>query len=171
MISKDREIIFLAVTPILQSAIGRYSIDELYDMGYTIRMVDMTRVIDPEVAERINAKPLSDERFPLDVLSTYHEVDCFIAEHKSAYFFMLFDYYYEVRKIYDILTKYDVDYGNVSTALTDSGFRPEMYGGGLRSFDFSLLTPEKWMRIYFNRFVRTSCHYTVAPKGASETIE
>ena len=155
MIATDREIVFLAVTPLLESVIGRYSINELYDMGYKIHMVDMTRVIDSEVADRINAKPLQDERYPLELLSTYAEVDAFVSAHQEAYFFMLFDYYYEVRKIYDILTKYDVDYGNVSTALTDSGFRPEMYGGGLKSFDFSRLTPEKWKRIYFNRFVRT----------------
>ena len=41
MISKDREIIFLAVTPILQSAIGRYSIDELYDMTPREIVVEM----------------------------------------------------------------------------------------------------------------------------------
>ncbi len=156
MIAKDRRIVLLASTKLLQSDMDRYSLEELLDLGYQVATVDAAQLVDQEAYERIPAAALSDSRMESVTLTTYRELDAYLAAHPKDYYFLMFDYYYEVRKIYDLLTKHNVDYGNITTALTDSAFRPEDYGHGVKDFDFGRLSPEKWKRIWFNRVTRKS---------------
>lgn len=154
MFSKDRRIVLLASTKLLQSDIDRYALDELLEMGYHIATLDASQIVDKEAFDRIPAAGLHDERIESELVQSYQELDEYLKNHRRDYYFLMFDYYYEVRKIYDLLTKYDVDYGNITTALTDSAFTSDDYGHGVKDFDFGRLSVDKWKRIWFNRIVR-----------------
>ncbi len=156
MLDKNREIVFLAATRVIANTKERFAIGELIDLGYKVTIIDLAQIIDPEAAAKVTLPCLQDEEIETKYFDHIFQFETFVQAHPKAYYFLLFDYYYEVRRVYDILTKYDVDYGNVSTALTDSLYQPSAKGETRLSNLKFRLSPERWRRILFNRVIRKS---------------
>jgi len=156
MLEKNRPIAFLAATPVVANTKERFAMGQLVDMGYEVSVIDVSAIVDAQVTAKVTVERMEDNQIQTKYFDHIYQLETYLAAHPDTYYFLLFDYYYEVRKIYDLLTKYDVDYGNVSTALTDCLVMTKADGkrrlGGLL-FRFS---PKKWSRIYFNRVTRRS---------------
>ena len=110
---RQHEVIFLFVTVALQADIEKYSLTELTDMSIKVIVADLTPVIAPETDRAISQRRMNDNSIENKVFHSYDEIRNFIKEYSDrAFFFLMFDQYYAVRKIYSYLNRYQVSYGS-----------------------------------------------------------
>ncbi len=130
---RQHEVIFLFVTVALQADIEKYSLTELTDMSIKVIVADLTPVIAPETDRAISQRRMNDNSIENKVFHSYDEIRNFIKEYSDrAFFFLMFDQYYAVRKIYSYLNRYQVSYGYVNHLEPDLGVGKEGMEGYLR---------------------------------------
>lgn len=154
MLKNDRHITFLSATPVLSGDVKRFSYDELIALGFKVSFLDLTPVVDLQAERAVSAARMDDPRFSYMRAGSMGEIEGYISSHTDDYYFLMFDRYYEVRRVYDILTRYDVSYGNINTALTDNMISPTAFSNNPITFDYRRLSPAKWKRIFYNRIYR-----------------
>lgn len=114
-----KKIIFLFDAPLLKNDIKKFSLDELLTCGYDLMLADLAPCINPTVNESITAERLSDERFYHITISDFNEIKALIRDNRDAFFFPMFDHYYETRNIFRLFTRYGITFGHVNNAMTD----------------------------------------------------
>ncbi|MBO6214520.1 MAG: hypothetical protein J6N76_03160 [Lachnospiraceae bacterium] len=162
MLPTSRKISFITTTPFLAGDVERFSLDELIDMGYDLSFVDATPALEPKMDAGVTAPRISERGLKYYPMRTPGELRDYIGSHREHYFFLMFDRYYEVRKVYDYLTEFDCDYGNANCALTDNMISAFAYRKGIASFNFERLAPRYWKRIIYNRLIRKRKAYKPA---------
>lgn len=148
-------VVFMYKIPVLPSVLKKNCIYELSDLGYQIIIADLTYIIDREYDDATEQARISDNagyKITYKKLKTYSETRKMISEYSgSAFFFPMFSYGYEARKIYRLFTKYNVQYGcigsmcaNVSTGM------PYIPTQSV----FERLTPSHLQKAFYNRIWR-----------------
>lgn len=160
--SKDKNLIFLFATPCLQVDIKKYSWEELLAMGYQITVCDMTPWLEPGIHAAVHQDRIYDPRFIRVEINTSVEADAFVRQNANdAIFLPMFNLYYEVRKAYSLLTKYNVSFGYVNCLLNEiNAFMP--VSGGKELSLVQRLHPEHLKKAFYNRIVRKLLHYKPA---------
>lgn len=121
-----KKIIFLFDVPALKNDVQKFSLDELLETDYEIEIVDASPVLNPEVDKALTAERFCDERFVYQTITSYPELASYIASNREAFFFPMFDHYFETRKVYGLFTKYKVRFGYVNNAMTDLVLKAEV---------------------------------------------
>lgn len=115
-----RKFIFLFVTPALDNDENKYSLKKIIDKGYQVEIWDLTPAIVPETEKAITAKRFASKFIYSMRYDNIRQIEENIqANCESAFFFPMFDLYFEVRKLYDMFTKYNVRYGYVNNMVCD----------------------------------------------------
>ena len=114
-----KRLVFLFDAPILKNDVRKFSLDELLEIGCDVTLCDITPYTSPEVNDSITAERFSDERFKYMVLDKLSDIESLIRDNRDAFFFPMFDNYYETRRIFPLFTKYDITFGHVNNAMTD----------------------------------------------------
>nr|MCR4999326.1 hypothetical protein [Lachnospiraceae bacterium] len=121
-----QKLIFLFDVPALKNDVKKFSFDELLGRGLEIAIVDASPVLNPSVDAALTADRFDDERFEHRVIREMPGLESYIRENREAYFFPMFDHYYETRKVYRLFAKYHIRYGYVNNAMTDLVLKAEV---------------------------------------------
>lgn len=158
--NKYSELVFLFVTPALDGDIKKYSLDEIAELGYKLTIADLTPCLEPKTEKLVTKQRLKDENFAVHTLRTKSEIFDFIKEKsKSAFFFPMFDCYYEVRFVYKLLTEYNAEYGYVNHLLNDVELAPNQKKINISKNRFTL---KHLYKAIYNRIVRKLINYKPA---------
>lgn len=113
-------IVFLFVTPALINDDKKFSLSKLVDRGYSIEIWDLTPTIEPNIERAVTQQRLGLETVRYQKFHNMESIRSKMSDYaKKAFFLPMFDLYYEVRKIYDLFTIYNINYGYVNNLCAD----------------------------------------------------
>ena len=121
-----KKLVFIFDVPALKNDVQKFSLDELLESDYEIEIVDASPVLNPDVDKALTADRFCDERFAYQTIRDYKTLVNYIRDNREAFFFPMFDHYYETRIVYRLFTKYKVRYGYVNNAMTDLVLKAEV---------------------------------------------
>lgn len=111
---KSRKYVFLQVTPVFDTFVKKWCIDELYSLGVECIICDLTQVVNPRLDAYLKQKRLeSDKYVGIEVckIKSYTELNEFFLQNcESRVFFTMFYNAYETRKIFSLIKETKVDY-------------------------------------------------------------
>ncbi len=116
-IAKEFIIVF-AVKP-TQLHIKRFSLEELLLYQIKVIILDMGELLMPIEYELTPDNPICDTRFECVKIENRKDADDYFSMHNYSLFFLQFSDYYEVRYVYKLLTKYNIEYGYLHSAQSD----------------------------------------------------
>lgn len=157
-----KELVFLFATPCLQGDVKRYLWEELLQLGYRVTVWDLTPWLDPEVERKIRQDRLSDSRLTRVVVCNDAQAENLFKEKSDQAFFLpMFYCYYEVRRVYKLLTKYHASYGYVNSLHSELDF----FVTADRENLFAIHKRLRWeyvKKALYNKVIRHLCSYKPA---------
>lgn len=111
-------IIVFAVKP-TQLHIKRFSLEELLLCQNKVIILDMGKLLMPIEYKLTPDNPIYDPRFEYVKVENRKDADNFFSIHNHSLYFLQFSDYYEVRYVYKLLTKYNIEYGYLYSAQSD----------------------------------------------------
>lgn len=115
-----KKLVFLFVTPALVNDDKKYSLQKLVDRGLKVEIWDLTPAVMPDIEKTITQKRFYSPFIHYIRCENIRQIEDKIRmDQKAAFFFPMFDLYYEVRKIYGLFTKYHVRYGYVNNMVCE----------------------------------------------------
>lgn len=122
---RTNNIILLFNCPFVEGFIHKYCLEEIIDLGYSLIIADLSRVLEKKYSENTTANLAATNDFSIKNFDSYKEIECFIKKHKEDSLFLpMFDFIFPARKVFYLFTKYRVHYGYVNNLLP-SLFTPE----------------------------------------------
>lgn len=148
-----KQIVLIFNTPALNTDIQTYSLDELFDLGFKVCVIDASPVLNPLVNQIVTAKRLNDPRFDIYSCKTKKELELLIKDNaKTSCFIPMFIVSYDSKFVYKLFTKYNVFYGRITPARTEIciTFQGISYK---KTFKNSKLNPKHLYKAFYNRTV------------------
>lgn len=158
---RDKRLVFLYRVPFIESFVNKYSLWELVDLGYRVDILDLSSLLEPAIGSQNSAKLSQDKRFNIYSYTNFWEVEDYIKKHnEDSIFFPMFDYIYNARHVFNLFTKYSVEYVYTNTLLS-----PLLYSDAI-SNDFSInkerLSPQHLKAAFYHRITRKVIPHKVA---------
>lgn len=157
-----KKIVFLFDVPALKNDVQKFSLDELLGKAQEIDIVDCAPLLSPSVNETTTVDRFCDKRFTHRVIRTKSELETFISKTRDAFFFPMFDNYYETRMVYRLFAKYGIRYGYVNNAMTDLVLKAEVENAEDYSVDHTLM---HYVKAFYHRIGRY-----IGPRRPAEFI-
>ena len=98
MLDKNRPIVFLSATTVMENTIERFAIHQLPELGYQVTIVDLSKIVDARVFGGVSISEWNVENIRRECYDHILQFDTFVAAHPDSYYFLLFDYYYVASK-------------------------------------------------------------------------
>lgn len=115
----DKKVVLLFNCPFVVSYVNKYCLWELVSLGFSVSILDLSRVLEPEYSKSTTANISKDSRFEIVIMKSYQQIESYIVENKAeSVFFPMFDYIYSIRKVFALFTKHNVNYVYVNTLLS-----------------------------------------------------
>lgn len=146
-----KQVIFLFVTPALSGDEKKYKLPYLMNLGYKIEIGDLTPVLEPETDKAISHDRLNYDGIKYMRFNNKAEIEEYLTHHKKDFFLPMFNDYFDVRFIYQLFTKYKIQYGYVNNleADFDSSILTAAYIAPSKRMDLHHLT-----EAFYNRVIR-----------------
>ncbi len=144
-------LIFLFDVPALKNDVKKFSLDELLECGRDVTIADLSPYLNSWINESTTADRFDDDRFTHLILSEKAEIERFILQNRDAFFFPMFDNYYETRSIYRMLARFNITYGYVNNAMTDLVLKAEVEDSEDYATDH---TAEHYKKAFYHRIGR-----------------
>lgn len=146
-----KKFVFLFDVPLLKNDVQKFSFDELLQQEAELEFVDLAPLLNPDIDAALTAERFSDERFAHRTITGKVELDAYIRDNREAFFFPMFDHYYETRLVYRLFTKYHIRYGYVNNAMTDLVLKAEVENAEDYSENHTLM---HYVKAFYHRIGR-----------------
>jgi hypothetical protein len=149
----NKELVILQVTPVFETFVKKWCIDEISENGYSTIILDASPAIRPDLNKYLKQERLNSDKYEgieLVVVNDYKELDDFFKENSEKFFITMFYNDNHTKYIYYLLKSFKIQYGNLSGISSELGI-DDVEG------EISLkkrLSPGHLVGALYNRFFR-----------------
>lgn len=154
----NKELVILQVTPVFETFVKKWCIDEISENGYSTIILDTSPAIRPDLNKYLKQERLNSDKYEgieLVVVNDYKELDDFFKENSEKFFITMFYNDNHTKYIYYLLKSFKIQYGNLSGISSELGI-DDVEG------EISLkkrLSPGHLVGALYNRFFRKFNNY------------
>ena len=114
-ILKKVNFMFIFATPLVEFDFVKYNIDDLMErFNIKCTFIDASPFLQPLAKKMVHTNKKLYEKYNIITCSSIKELEKIINKNNTALYFPMFNFYYEVREVFHLFTKYNVKYGHIN---------------------------------------------------------